>query len=120
MNNIELSKLLTTLITNYTLNDDNTIDTNVPFILETITQYQLLSNVGEQLVLHKWCTRINSLLQSKITKAKWAGICFIKISLEQSEELFIQNLQSWTTTLMVLLTVRYMYYLPRILLYYCT
>src|SRR5688572_28817960 len=104
MNYIESSKLLTTLITNYTLNDD-TIDTNVPFILETIIQYQLLSNVEEQLVLHKWGTRINSLLQSKVTKAKWAGICFIKISLEQSEELFLQNLQSWTTTLMTLLAV---------------
>ncbi|CAG8592707.1 10905_t:CDS:10 [Funneliformis caledonium] len=103
MNNIESSKLLTTLITNYAL-DDNTVDTNVPFILEAITQYQLLSNVEEQMVLHKWCTRVNSLLHSKVMKARWAGICFIKISFEQSEEIFLQNLQSWTTTLMILLT----------------
>ncbi|CAI2175161.1 3408_t:CDS:2 [Funneliformis geosporum] len=103
MNNIEPSQLLTTLITNYAL-DDNTIDTNVPFILETITQYQLLRNVEEQMILHKWCTRLNSLLQSKVMKARWAGICFIKISFEQSEEIFIQNLQSWATTLMTLLT----------------
>ncbi|RIA82132.1 rRNA processing/ribosome biogenesis-domain-containing protein [Glomus cerebriforme] len=108
--NAESSQFLTTLLANYTFND-NKIETYVPFILETITQHQLLSNKNElsgreqQVVaLHKWCTRINSLLQSKVTNARWAGICFIKITLKQSEESFIQNLQSWTTTLMVLLT----------------
>ncbi|CAB4461775.1 uncharacterized protein OCT59_017489 [Rhizophagus irregularis] len=108
MNSMESAKFLTTLITNYTFND-NKIETYVPFILETITQHQLLSSKSEssreqQVALHKWCTRINSLLQSKVTNARWAGICFIKISLKQSGELFIQNLQSWATSLMVLLT----------------
>ena len=113
-NNTESSKFLTTLIANYTFNDSK-IDTYVPFILETITQHQLLSSKNElssreehQVALHKWCTRINSLLQSKVTNARWAGICFIKISLKQSEELFMQNLQNWTTSLMVLLTVKCM------------
>ncbi|PKY15679.1 hypothetical protein RhiirB3_427917 [Rhizophagus irregularis] len=104
MNSMESAKFLTTLITNYTFND-NKIETYVPFILETITQHQLLSSKSEssreqQVALHKWCTRINSLLQSKVTNARWAGICFIKISLKQSGELFIQNLQSWATSLM--------------------
>jgi hypothetical protein len=115
MNSTESAKFLTTLITNYTFND-NKIETYVPFILETITQHQLLSSKSEssreqQVALHTWCTRINSLLQSKVTNARWAGICFIKISLKQSGELFIQNLQSWATSLMVLLTVKYMIYL---------
>ncbi|GES91308.1 proline-, glutamic acid- and leucine-rich protein 1 [Rhizophagus clarus] len=108
MNSTESPKFLTTLIANYTFND-NKIEAHVPFILETITQHQLLSSKNEptreqQVALHKWCTRINSLLQSKVTNARWAGVCFIKISLKQSEELFVQNLQSWTTSLMVLLT----------------
>ncbi|RIB13327.1 rRNA processing/ribosome biogenesis-domain-containing protein [Gigaspora rosea] len=108
---LDLTKLLHSLVVNYTLND-NTVDSFVPFILETIANYQLLATEkagqeagsAEQGSIHKWCTRINSLLQSKVSGAKWAGISFVKISIQQSETLFIQNLQSWSSALLTLLT----------------
>ncbi|CAG8834518.1 36385_t:CDS:2, partial [Racocetra persica] len=58
----------------------------------------------EQDPIHKWCTHINSLLQSKVSGAKWAGVSFVKISIQQSEILFTQNLQSWSSALLTLLT----------------
>ncbi|KAF0478838.1 ribosome biogenesis protein rix1 [Gigaspora margarita] len=108
---LDQTNLLHSLVVNYTLND-NKVDSFVPFILETIANYQLLDTekVGqeagsaEQGSVHKWCTRINSLLQSKVSGAKWAGISFVKISIQQSETLFIQNLQSWSSALLTLLT----------------
>ncbi|CAG8668196.1 8045_t:CDS:10, partial [Cetraspora pellucida] len=62
------------------------------------------TNSAEQGPIHKWCTRINSLLQSKVSGAKWAGVSFVKISIQQSEALFTQNLQSWSSALLTLLT----------------
>ncbi|CAG8810821.1 20594_t:CDS:2, partial [Racocetra persica] len=111
---LDQTKLLNSLVVNYTLND-NTVDSFVPFILETITHYQLLVtekvnnakqeiSLAEQGPIHKWCTRINSLLQSKVNGAKWAGVSFVKISIQQSETLFTQNLQSWSSALLTLLT----------------
>ncbi|CAG8524494.1 5403_t:CDS:10, partial [Dentiscutata heterogama] len=111
---LDQTKLLHSLVVNYTLND-NTVDSFVPFILETITNYQLLAtekannarqetSSAEQGSVHKWCTRINSLLQSKVSGAKWAGVSFVKISIQQSETLFIQHLQSWSSALLTLLT----------------
>ncbi|CAJ0646929.1 5703_t:CDS:2 [Entrophospora sp. SA101] len=101
---VETSKLLNSIIINYTLNE-NTIEKFIPFILETISQYQLLKsddNVDKEktLILNKWCLRVNSLLNSKVIGARWAGICFVKISIEQSEVLFVQNLQTWLTKLL--------------------
>ncbi|CAG8601849.1 21078_t:CDS:10 [Gigaspora margarita] len=108
---LDQTNLLHSLVVNYTLND-NKVDSFVPFILETIANYQLLdtekagqeAGSAEQGSVHKWCTRINSLLQSKVSGAKWAGISFVKISIQQSETLFIQNLQSWSSALLTLLT----------------
>ncbi|CAG8655966.1 3226_t:CDS:10 [Acaulospora morrowiae] len=103
------AKLLNSIIINYTFNDD-TVESFVPFILETITHHQLLknlnkeSNSAERVPIHKWCTRINSLLQSKVGSARWAGVCFVKISIEQSEDLFAQNLKTWSSALLTLLT----------------
>nr|CAG8477735.1 13273_t:CDS:10 [Entrophospora candida] len=101
---VETSKLLNSIIINYTLNE-NTIEKFIPFILETISQYQLLKsddNVDKEktLILNKWCLRVNSLLNSKVIGARWAGICFVKLSIEQSEALFVQNLQTWLTKLL--------------------
>ncbi|CAJ0646933.1 5706_t:CDS:2 [Entrophospora sp. SA101] len=70
---VETSKLLNSIIINYTLNE-NTIEKFIPFILETISQYQLLKsddNVDKEktLILNKWCLRVNSLLNSKCVRS---------------------------------------------------
>ncbi|CAG8436078.1 753_t:CDS:10 [Ambispora gerdemannii] len=111
--------ILHSLLVNY-LSKEDSIEPNIPFLLETITFHQLLSSGGgssgsgksdsnnnsaEKInpPLHKWCTRVNSLLSSKTQSARWAGVCFVKVSIEQSWLLFTENFSLWSTTLLSLL-----------------
>ncbi|CAG8590134.1 2466_t:CDS:10 [Ambispora leptoticha] len=112
--------ILHSLLVNYLSKEDN-IESNVPFLLETITFHQLLSSISSdgsgsgktdsnndtaekiKTPLHKWCTRVNSLLLSKVPSARWAGVCFVKVSIEQSWLLFTENLSQWSSALLSLL-----------------
>src|SRR5690349_5960924 len=99
------------------LNDDHSAERYVPFILETLLHHRLLSakNIAPRNVstgtehrpsLHNWSTRVNSLLQSKVSGARWSGVCLVKVSVEQSDELFLQHAYTWCSMLLGLLTVR--------------
>ncbi|ORY04850.1 hypothetical protein K493DRAFT_333800 [Basidiobolus meristosporus CBS 931.73] len=98
---VEHAKLLNSLINHY-LSTETAVGTHVPYILETITYHGLLENDrNDELdeAIHKWETRVTSLLQSKIASARWAGVSFVKISLDNNE-LYNQNVTHWVSALL--------------------
>ncbi|RUS28398.1 rRNA processing/ribosome biogenesis-domain-containing protein [Jimgerdemannia flammicorona] len=108
------ARLLQNILTNFLI-DDAKVQSFFPFVLETIIHHRLLSQSTDastvtgtadgSMPFHKWCTRINSLLHSKVSGARWAGICLIKVSIEQSHDLYLENLGSWCSALLSLLAV---------------
>ncbi|KAK9767290.1 hypothetical protein K7432_003021 [Basidiobolus ranarum] len=102
---VEHAKLLTSLVNHY-LSTETTVGTHVPYVLETIAYHGLLRNErNEDLdeAIHKWETRIKSLLQSKIASARWAAVSFIKISME-NDEIYSQDVIHWVSTLLSSIT----------------
>ncbi|KAG0230835.1 hypothetical protein BGW42_000660 [Actinomortierella wolfii] len=97
------ANLLHTLLRNY-LRDDATVQEHVPLVLETISHYKLLldKNTNDQ---HKiWAQRLRSLLESQQTGARWAGVCFVRITMQQSQILFADHVRSWATLLVGILS----------------
>ncbi|KAG9296333.1 hypothetical protein G9A89_014925 [Geosiphon pyriformis] len=73
-------------------------------IPQKLQETEVESNKSQKALLHKWCTRVNSLLSSKVSGARWAGVSFVKLSIEQSEALYVENLSSWSLALLNILT----------------
>ncbi|KAG0270485.1 hypothetical protein DFQ27_005563 [Actinomortierella ambigua] len=97
------ANLLHTLLRNY-LRDDATVKDHVPLVLETISHYKLLQdkNTNDQ---HKiWAQRLRSLLESQQTGARWAGACFVRITMQQSHALFADHVRTWATLLVGILS----------------
>ncbi|KAF9974020.1 hypothetical protein BGZ73_002690 [Actinomortierella ambigua] len=97
------ANLLHTLLRNY-LRDDATVKDYVPLVLETISHYKLLldKNSNDQ---HKiWAQRLRSLLESQQTGARWAGVCFVRITMQQSQVLFADHVRTWATLLVGILS----------------
>ncbi|KAI8137918.1 rRNA processing/ribosome biogenesis-domain-containing protein [Fennellomyces sp. T-0311] len=95
---------LTRILADY-LSDESRVSTVLPFILEAINNNDLLNdeNNDDQAVKRKWTVRLNALLGSKQAATRWAAITLIKETCVQSESLFINNVQSWTTQLLGIL-----------------
>lgn len=110
------ANLLDSLIRRY-LKDDLTVKDYVPFILETITHHRLLhdrhghsaaaSGSGQHAQqLRIWTQRLRSLLESQQSGARWAGVCLVRITAQQSTSLFSDHVRTWVTLLVGMLTVR--------------
>lgn len=112
----DATKLIQNILTSY-LAEDTKLDSFLPFVLETIVHHRLLSppsNGGAHAdgtaPFHKWCVRLTSLLQSKVSGARWAGVCLIKVSAEQSYDLYLENVNAWCSALLSLLAVSYFFF----------
>lgn len=57
-------------------------------------------------LLHKYKTRVSSLLQSKTPQARWSGVALVKASVESSFECLASHGGSWVRLLVPLLVVR--------------
>lgn len=57
-------------------------------------------------LLHKYKTRVSSLLQSKTPQARWSGVALVKASVESSFECLASHGGSWVRLLVPLLAVR--------------
>ncbi|KAG0199424.1 hypothetical protein BGX28_007321 [Mortierella sp. GBA30] len=107
--------LLDTLIRRY-LKDDLTVKDYVPFVLETITHHRLLHDrndqsvngataPGQQSTQHRiWSQRLRALLESQQPGARWAGVCFVRITVQQSASMFTDHVRTWVTLLVGMLT----------------
>jgi len=56
--------------------------------------------------LVKWTTRINSLLHSKDSYGRWAGLCLACQTSRYSKEIMIEYAQGWLSVAIPLLSVR--------------
>jgi rRNA processing/ribosome biogenesis len=89
------------------LADENRIESNLPFVLESISHNRYFDDESSDLSkFHKWITRLNSLLHSKNSTARWASISLIKATCEQSSTLYHANVASWVLNILNILTVR--------------
>ncbi|GAB5586826.1 hypothetical protein Unana1_01726 [Umbelopsis nana] len=87
------------------LADENHVEAHLPFILESVLYNRLLDDESADLAkFHKWITRLNSLLHSKNSTARWAGILLIKATYEQSNALYLANVSSWVLNILNVLT----------------
>ncbi|KAI9288705.1 rRNA processing/ribosome biogenesis-domain-containing protein [Umbelopsis sp. AD052] len=87
------------------LADENHIESNLPFVLESISNNRYLDDESSDLSkFHKWITRLNSLLHSKNSTARWASISLIKATCEQSSKLYHANVASWVLNILNILT----------------
>lgn len=57
-------------------------------------------------LLHKYKTKVSSLLQSKTPQARWSGVALVKASLESSFECLANHGGVWIRLLVPLLAVR--------------
>lgn len=57
-------------------------------------------------LLHKYKTKISSLLQSKTPQDRWSGVALVKVSLESSFEFLASHGGVWVRLLVPLLAVR--------------
>ncbi|KAG0028797.1 hypothetical protein BGZ82_008253, partial [Podila clonocystis] len=108
------ANLLDSLIRRY-LKDDLTVKDYVPFVLETITHHRLLhdrhghsaaaAGSGQHSQqLRIWTQRLRSLLESQQSGARWAGVCLVRITAQQSTSLFSDHVRTWVTLLVGMLT----------------
>ncbi|KAF9993254.1 hypothetical protein BGZ79_002092 [Entomortierella chlamydospora] len=107
--------LLESVIRRY-LKDDLTVKDYVPFILDTITHHRLLHDrnldqvtapgaAGQQSSQHRiWTQRVRALLESQQPGARWAGVCFVRITAQQSASMFTDHVKTWVTLLVGMLT----------------
>lgn len=76
----------------------------LPSVLSTLSPAQFSTSTDSQ--IHKWATRITSLLQSKDSGARWAGICLAKKTGELRRDLAVEYAQRWINLTLPLLSVR--------------
>lgn len=74
----------------------------------TNAQKRKSAGTGEDagVLLHKYKTRISSLLQSKTPQARWSGVALVKASVESSFECLATHGGGWVRLLVPLLAVR--------------
>ncbi|KAF9106839.1 hypothetical protein BGX27_009012 [Mortierella sp. AM989] len=104
--------LLDSVIRRY-LKDDLTVKDYVPFVLDAISHHRLLhdrndqvaAGPGQQSTQHRiWTQRVRSLLESQQPGAQWAGVCFVRITAQQSASMFTDHVKTWVTLLVGMLT----------------
>lgn len=89
------------------LSNDSQIERYLPFVLESLSLARYIEDDStESINFHKWITRLNSLLHSKNSTARYAGITLIRATCEQSNTLYLANVSSWVPNILNLLTVR--------------
>lgn len=73
----------------------------------TNTQKRKSAGAGEDagIFLHKYKTRVSSLLQSKTPQARWSGVALVKASVESSFECLASHGGIWVRLLVPLLAV---------------
>ncbi|KAF8430358.1 rRNA processing/ribosome biogenesis-domain-containing protein [Tirmania nivea] len=72
-------------------------------ILETAFHTPSTEKEDTTVLLHKYKTRVSSLLQSRLPQGRWAGVALVKASLESSPEALGAWAKSWVPLLVALL-----------------
>lgn len=84
------------------LTTDASAVTNLPFVLNGLTEEDFLSQGHVQ----KWTIRINSLIHSKDPGARWAGLSIALRTAMLSRDVMNECAQGWITLTLPMLFVR--------------
>ena len=98
---MELGSHLKSLL-QFQLASDASSVANLPYCLSTLTAECLLPSAH----LAKWTSRINSLMHSKESGARWAGLCLAHKTSLLSQTIMIDCAQSWLVVALPTLSVR--------------
>lgn len=88
------------------LASDASAVTHLPFILQILTA--LVLERSSQ--LSKWNARTSSLIHSRESGARWAGLCIAKQTAVLSKNIVLQAGQGWVTVVLPMLSVRNRHY----------
>lgn len=98
--------LLSSFLSSYLLMDPLSPASSLPTILTSINDRKPFITIpSTSPVLHKWNTRVSSLLQSKNVESRYWGICLAKATIENGGE-GIGHAVVWAKLLLNLLNVR--------------
>ena len=75
---------------------------NIPYAISVLTP----DSFAPSSYLTKWVSRINSLIHSKESAARWAGICLAYKTAQFSQDLMVESAQGWLGAVLPLLSVR--------------
>jgi len=100
-NFMEIGNHLKSLLQFQLVSDTSSV-TNLPYCLSTLTAECLLPSAH----LAKWTSRINSLMYSKESGARWAGLCLAQKTSILSQTIMTDCAQSWLVVALPALSVR--------------
>jgi hypothetical protein len=99
------STLLTSLLSLYLLSDPPSPSCALPTIITLIAEKKPFQTIeSNSTALHKWNTRVSSLLQSKSAESRFWGVCLVKASVESGGE-GLGHVVVWSKLLLTLLNV---------------
>lgn len=84
------------------LASDSSSVIHLPFILQNLN-VQILENSGHR---SKWNARISSLIHSRESGARWAGLCIARQCAVLSKSFIAQSGQGWVSVVLPMLSVR--------------
>lgn len=101
-------QLLNNILNLYMVND-SLIHQNLSFILDIILNHRLFNTSAESdeltAIYRKWTVRLNAILQSKITVARWCAIKLVRVTCENSHDLLLSNGKTWSAQLLGFVSV---------------
>lgn len=89
---------------------ESRVQEQLPFILEAITSQGLLRLTQQddnEPTRRKWIARLNTLLQSKNARTRWAALSLIKLTCEESTDWAVAAALSWHNQLLTLVGVKF-------------
>jgi hypothetical protein len=99
--------LLSSILSSYLLTDPPSLTSSLPTILTLINDRKpFLTIPSTSSVLHKWNTRVSSLIQSKTVESRYWGICLAKATIANGGE-GLGHVTVWAKLLLNLLHVCY-------------
>ncbi|KAJ1921569.1 hypothetical protein H4219_000607 [Mycoemilia scoparia] len=102
---LNAERQLSLLVNTYLASDDQ-VHNEVKIVIDTITTNNLLCFKNSEKVpdsvykkyeiaLHKWVSRVNSLIVSRVQSARLVGVLLLKQTAEQSWTLFLEHSAKW-------------------------
>ena len=97
--------VLTSILSLYLLTDPPSPHSALPTIIHLIAERKPFTTIeSNSQILHKWNTRVSSLIQSKSVESRFWGVCLAKATISNGGE-GVGHAVVWTRLLMTLLNV---------------
>lgn len=79
--------VLSSILSQYLLTDPPSPPSALPTIIRLIAERKPFTTIeSNSQILHKWNTRVSSLIQSKSAESRYWGVCLVKTTIENGGE----------------------------------